>query len=64
MKETYFFNEDCFNTMNRMIDKNYKINVILTSPPYDNNQNVDYHTLPKDILLDNDKIYIMPKEVV
>ena len=25
---------------------------------------VDYHTPPKDILLDNDKIYIMPKEVV
>ena len=25
---------------------------------------VDYHTLPKDILIDNDKIYIMPKEVV
>lgn len=32
--KTYFYNENCFETMKRMSEKDYKINVILTSPPY------------------------------
>ncbi len=28
------FNEDCFATMRKMIERDYKVNIILTSPPY------------------------------
>lgn len=28
------YNEDCFDTMQRMVDNNIKVNAILTSPPY------------------------------
>ena len=34
MSNIYFFNENCFETMDRMISKNYKVDLILTSPPY------------------------------
>ncbi len=34
MSNIYFFNEDCFETMNRIKAKNYKVDLILTSPPY------------------------------
>lgn len=34
MSKIYFFNENCFDTMNRMINKNYKVDLVLTSPPY------------------------------
>lgn len=29
-----FFNEDCFATMDKMVNKDIKVDVILTSPPY------------------------------
>lgn len=34
MSKIKFFNEDCFKTMNKMKNYNQKIDVILTSPPY------------------------------
>lgn len=34
MAKAYFYNENCFNTMDRMSIKNYKVDIILTSPPY------------------------------
>ena len=38
MSNIYFFNENCFDTMEKMINKNYKVNIILTSPPYNTNK--------------------------
>lgn len=34
MSKVFFYNEDCFETMNKMIGKDYKVDVVLTSPPY------------------------------
>lgn len=34
MSNIKLYNEDCFKTMDNMIEKDYKINIILTSPPY------------------------------
>lgn len=32
--KNFIYNENCFNTLTRMEEKNYKVNLILTSPPY------------------------------
>ena len=34
MSKVGFCNEDCLITMDRMIKKDFKVNLILTSPPY------------------------------
>ena len=34
MSKVKFFNEDCMTTMNNMLEFNQKIDLILTSPPY------------------------------
>lgn len=34
MTKVYFYNENCFDTMSSMKGKNFKVDVILTSPPY------------------------------
>lgn len=34
MTKNYFYNENCFDTLKKMEEKDYKVNVILTSPPY------------------------------
>lgn len=34
MAKIKFFNEDCFKTMERMSEKGYKVDIVLTSPPY------------------------------
>lgn len=36
MTENEIYNEDCFITMDRMKDENFKVNLVLTSPPYCN----------------------------
>lgn len=45
----YFYNENCFDTINKIIHSknNLKMNVILTSPPY-NTSRVDNYTKNKD----------------
>ena len=63
------FNEDCFVTMDRMIEKNIKVNNIITSPFYNTSRGSKYHNTQKsrdnhegryDVHLDNmtDKEYI------
>lgn len=34
MAKIYFYNQDCVKNMERMASKNYKVDLILTSPPY------------------------------
>ena len=34
MTKNYFYNENCFDTLKKMVERDYKVNVILTSPPY------------------------------
>lgn len=34
MSKIWFYNEDCFETMNKMNRANYKVDIVLTSPPY------------------------------
>lgn len=34
MAKVYFKNENCFTTMKNMVNVNYKVDLILTSPPY------------------------------
>jgi len=34
MSKIKFFNENCFETMNKMVKYNQKVDVVLTSPPY------------------------------
>ena len=41
MSKIYFYNEDCINNMKRMYDKKYKVDVILTSPPYNISRGVN-----------------------
>ena len=45
----YFYNENCFDTINKIIHSknNLKMNVILTSPPY-NTSRVDNYTKNQD----------------
>jgi site-specific DNA-methyltransferase (adenine-specific) len=38
MSKIKFFNEDCFNTMKTMNKYNFKVDIILTSPPYNTNK--------------------------
>ena len=39
MQINKIYNEDCFVTMQRMIDDNVKANIVLTSPPYNTGRN-------------------------
>ena len=34
MAKIYFKNENCFTTLENMAKANYKIDLVLTSPPY------------------------------
>ena len=34
MAKVYFYNENCIDNLKRMAEKNYKIDLVLTSPPY------------------------------
>ena len=34
MAKVYFYNEDCFQNMERMAAKGFKVDIVLTSPPY------------------------------
>ena len=34
MELNKIYNEDCFDTMQRMVSNKQKVNIILTSPPY------------------------------
>lgn len=34
MNKILFFNEDCFKTINNMVEFNQKVDIVLTSPPY------------------------------
>lgn len=34
MKINEVYNEDCFNTMSRLVNDNQKVDIVLTSPPY------------------------------
>ena len=63
------FNEDCFVTMDRIIEKNIKVNNIITSPFYNTSRSSKCHNTQKsrdnhegryDVHLDNmtDKEYI------
>lgn len=53
------YNEDCMKTLDRMIVDNIKVDVILTSPPYNTSRNynskerLDNHEARYDIHLDN-----------
>lgn len=55
----YFYNEDCFDTMKKMQSKGYKVDLILTSPPYNTartsktQKSLDTYNNRYDIHLDN-----------
>lgn len=55
----YFYNENCFDTMNRMNDKGYKVDIVLTSPPYNtgrvsnSERSLNNYEARYDIHLDN-----------
>lgn len=57
--KNYFYNENCFDTMVKMQNKNYKIDIVLTSPPYNtarttqNQRSIDEHENRYDIHLDS-----------
>lgn len=34
MAKVFFYNENCFESMRRMKEKNFKVDIVLTSPPY------------------------------
>ena len=59
MAKVYFLNEDCFETMKRMEGKDYKVDLILTSPPYNTartsktQKSLDTYNNRYDIHLDN-----------
>lgn len=59
MSKTYFYNENCFDTMSRMQEKNFKVDIVLTSPPYNTGRNStsersrNNHEARYDIHLDN-----------
>lgn len=54
----HIYNENCFDTMSRMVDENQKVNIILTSPPYNTSRNCmtqrsrDNHECRYDIPID------------
>lgn len=39
MSKVYIFNENCFDTMLKMVNKDYKVDIVLTSPPYNTGRN-------------------------
>lgn len=39
MNKILFFNEDCFKTINNMVEFNQKVDIVLTSPPYNKRLN-------------------------
>ena len=41
MSKIKIFNEDCFSTMDKMIKHNQKVDVVLTSPPYNTGRKDD-----------------------
>lgn len=59
MTKTYFYNENCFDTMKHMQEKNYTVDMILTSPPYNtartskSQKSLDTYINRYDIHLDN-----------
>lgn len=59
MAKIYFYNEDCIQTMKRMQDKDFKVDIVLTSPPYNSGRNsnsersLKHHESRYDIHLDN-----------
>ena len=62
IKVNKIYNEDCFNTMNRMIENDFKIDLVLTSPFYNTSRSNPCHITQKsrdnyegryDIHLDN-----------
>lgn len=59
MSKVWFYNEDCFETMRRMKEKNYKVDLVLTSPPYNTGRtcktqrSIDNYENRYDIHLDN-----------
>ena len=40
MELNRIYNEDLFVTMNRMIDDDQKVDIVLTSPPYNTGRNI------------------------
>lgn len=60
MAKVYFYNEDCIQNMNRMAEKGFKIDIVLTSPPYATSRStvktqkaIDTYNSRYDICLDN-----------
>ena len=41
MTKNYFYNENCFDTLKKMVERDYKVNVILSSPPYNTARGVN-----------------------
>lgn len=59
MAKVYFKNENCFETLDKMINSDYKVDLILTSPPYNTartcqtQKSIDTYNNRYDIHLDN-----------
>lgn len=60
MAKIYFKNENCFTTLKNMIDANYTVDIILTSPPYSTSRSkvktekaMDTYNRRYDICLDD-----------
>ena len=60
MAKVYFYNEDCIKNMDRMTEKNFKIDLVLTSPPYATSRStvktekaIETYNRRYDICLDN-----------
>ena len=60
MAQIYFKNENCFTTLKNMVDANYTVDIILTSPPYSTSRSkvktekaMDTYNRRYDICLDD-----------
>lgn len=59
MAKCYFYNDDCLQVMKSMQEKDYKVDVVLTSPPYNSGRNsnsersLKHHEARYDVHLDN-----------
>ena len=60
MAKIYFKNENCFTTLKNMVDANYTVDIILTSPPYSTSRSkvktekaIDTYNRRYDICLDD-----------
>ena len=59
MSKVFFYNENCIDTMQKMISKDYKVDIILTSPPYNTartsktQRSIEHYENRYDIHLDN-----------